>query len=41
MIVSQITDEVTVLDTGSPTPPEDLMACCKTTIAATRVQPDE
>ncbi|MRR35296.1 geopeptide [bacterium] len=40
-LMSQITDEVTVLDTGSPTPPEGPTACCVSSLVATRVQPDE
>ncbi|WP_235044971.1 geopeptide [Geobacter sulfurreducens] len=39
--MSQMTDDVTVLDAGNPTPTEGRAACCTSTIAATRVQPEE
>ncbi|WP_246551723.1 geopeptide [Geobacter hydrogenophilus] len=39
--MSQMTDEVTVLDAGSPTPPEGPTACCKASLVATIVQPEE
>uniref|UniRef100_A0A831UA48 Geopeptide n=1 Tax=Geobacter metallireducens TaxID=28232 RepID=A0A831UA48_GEOME len=39
--MSQITDEVTVLDAGSPTPPEGPAACCKSGPILAVVQPEE
>lgn len=39
--MSQITEEVTVLDAGSPTPPEGPNACCKVGPIASTVQPEE
>lgn len=39
--MSQITDEVTVLDAGISTPLEGMATCCKTGPTVTRVQPEE
>ncbi len=40
-LMSHIKDEVTVLDAGSPTPPEGPNACCKVGPTSLAVQPEE